>query len=84
MAVLASASPCALYPTAAPAPGPGAVGGFALSFHFLRPPKPDTWGQNYSSHHAARQEEEGAPRAEKENKEKREHYLLAEVREKDR
>nr|XP_044631329.1 ras-related protein Rab-19 isoform X1 [Equus asinus] len=44
-----------------------------------RPPKPDTWGQNYSSHHAARQEEEGAPRTEKENKEKREHYLLAEV-----
>lgn len=33
--------------------------------------KPGTWGQNYSSHRAARQQEEGALRAEKENKEKK-------------
>lgn len=50
--------------------------------------KPDTWGQNYSSHHAVRQQEEGALRAAKENKEKKKKkknpYLLAEVREPER
>jgi hypothetical protein len=40
--------------------------------------KPDTWGQNYSSHHTVRQEEEGALRAAKETRRKRKNvHLLA-------
>lgn len=46
--------------------------------------KPDTWGQNYSSHHASRQEEEGAQRTKRKTRRKSKHYLLAEVREPDR
>nr|XP_017194293.1 ras-related protein Rab-19 isoform X2 [Oryctolagus cuniculus] len=47
-------------------------GSSCLSFHFLLPP-----GPNYSSHRAARQEEEGAPRAEEENRERKGRRLLA-------
>lgn len=53
---LAGASPA----LSAQRPGLGAAGGRAsLSFHFLGR-KPGTCGQNYSSHRAARQQEEGA------------------------
>ena len=37
--------------------------------------KPDTWGQNYSSHHASRQEEEGARRTKRKTRRKSKQYL---------
>lgn len=65
--------------------GSGQVGGTVFAFLSLsQATKPDTWGQNYSSHHAARPEEEGAPRAAKETRRGRKHHLLASTGERER
>lgn len=66
--VLASASPVLCTQRQLPAPGPWE--GFAF-LSLSQAAKPDTCGQNYSSHRAVRQQEEGALRAEKENKERK-------------
>lgn len=49
----------------------GALEGFAPSFHFLRPPNLTPGDRTTGPTTLARQEEEGALRAEKENKEKK-------------
>lgn len=72
---LASASPAS--PVLHGSPRSGLRGGrrASLSFHFLKPP--NLTPGDYSSHHAVRQQEEGALRADKKNKEKKKKGLPA-------